>query len=140
MDSAVKPCHATFTLRPAVVLVGCGIRRGGGGVQLRDAAHTKDGDCTAQTGGRCLLLRDVKENFCGGACPVGNACLHPGGRCRYGQAATNGMCNLYNVLFCAYPSDPCGEPASPACPNNQICVPNADNQGRQCGAGPPMYP
>jgi hypothetical protein len=153
------------------------------------ACCTKDGDCSQQSGGRCLPLLQVKENFCGGAVPLGNACrydqcradadckasapagakvsacvpsgaldtwvatcvhggcrtdadcvLHAGGRCQYGQAATNGQCVLRNVFFCAYPSDPCGTLEAKPCSGGQICVPNADYQGRQCGKAPPAYP
>jgi hypothetical protein len=76
-----------------------------------------------------------------GGCRTDSDCtLHGGGRCQYGQAATNGVCSLRNVLFCAYPSDPCGNASSPACPSGMICVPNDNYQGRQCGKAPPAYP
>jgi hypothetical protein len=150
---------------------------------------TKDGDCTDKASGRCLPLRTVQENFCGGAVPQGNVCRYdlcasdadckaqtptgatvatclpsgalgnffakcayggcrtdadctknPGGRCAYGLAASNGVCSLVNVLFCAYPSDPCGEASAPACSAGMVCVPNDDYQGRKCGKAPPMYP
>jgi hypothetical protein len=150
---------------------------------------SKDGDCTQGSHGRCLPLIDVKENFCGGAVPIGNVCrydqcatdadckagmpagttvatclpsgalntldatcaygvcrtdadctLHPGGNCQYGQAATHGVCSLRNVLFCAYPSDPCGNASSQPCGSPMICVPNDNLQGRVCGQGPPQYP
>jgi len=154
------------------------------------ACCLKDADCAQQSGGRCLPLLLVKENFCGGAVPFGNACradqcrtdvdckamapvgatvstclpsgalntftatcthgacrtdadctLHPGGRCQYGQAATHGVCSLRNVLFCAYPSDPCGTPdPAKTCPTGMICVPNDNFQGRQCGQPPPAFP
>jgi hypothetical protein len=151
----------------------------------------KDADCTQPNNGRCLPLRNVKENFCGGAVPFGNVChydqcrtdadckaqmpagatvstclpsgafglfnttcvygvcrtdadcgLHPGGRCQYGLAATNGVCSLRNVLFCAYPSDPCqvANNVSTGCTQGKICVPTASYQGRECGAPAPMYP
>ena len=150
-----------------------------------------DADCTQATNGRCLPLLDVKENFCGGAIPLGNVCrydqcrtdadctaqapagatvstcvpsgafglydatcvyggcrtdadcsLYPGGSCQYGQAATNGVCSLRNVLFCAYPSDACQvtNNATTGCPAGKICVPKSSYQGRECGAPPPEYP
>ena len=151
----------------------------------------KEADCTQSTNGRCLPLLDVKENFCGGAIPLGNVCrydqcrgdadctaqapagatvsacvpsgafglynatcvyggcrtdadcsLHPGGSCQYGQAATNGVCSLRNVLFSAYPSDSCQvtNNATTGCPSGKICVPKSSYQGRECGAPPPEYP
>jgi hypothetical protein len=151
----------------------------------------KDADCTQSTNGRCLPLLDVKENFCGGAVPLGNVCrydqcrgdadctaqapagatvstcvpsgafglynatcvyggcrtdadcgLHPGGSCQYGQAATNGVCSLREVLFCAYPSDSCQvvNNTTTGCPSGKICVPKSSYQGRECGAPPPEYP
>jgi hypothetical protein len=151
----------------------------------------KDADCTQSMNGRCLPLLDVKENFCGGAIPLGNACrydqcradadcaaqapagatvsacvpsgafglynatciyggcradadcsLHAGGSCQYGQAATNGVCSLRNVFFCAYPSDSCqvANNATTGCPAGKICVPKSNYQGRECGAPPPAYP
>jgi len=37
---------------------------------------SKDGDCAQGSHGRCLPLIDVKQNFCGGAFPFGNACAY----------------------------------------------------------------
>jgi hypothetical protein len=47
----------------------------------------KDADCAqaGSTNGRCLPLIDVKENFCGGAVPTGNAC-------RYDQCRADADC------------------------------------------------
>ena len=149
------------------------------------------GACTQSTTGRCLPLWNVKENYCGGAIPLGNVCrydqcqtdadcnaqapagatvstcvpsgafglfnatcvyggcrtdadcgLSPGGTCQYGLAATNGVCSLRNVLFCAYPSDACqvANNATTGCPQGKICVPKSSYQGRECGAPPPAYP
>jgi hypothetical protein len=53
-------------------------------------------------------------------------------------ADTGGACSVRNVLFCAYPSDPCS--ATSGCTFPMICVPNDDYQGRRCGKGLPMYP
>jgi hypothetical protein len=150
-----------------------------------------DSDCaqTSATNARCLPLIDVKENYCGGAIPVGNVCrsdqcradadckatavagatvwtclpagafglynaacvsgicrtdadctVHAGGHCQYGQAATKGVCSLHNVLFCAYPTDACGNSDSPPCGGGLTCVPNDNFQGRQCGQSPPQFP
>jgi hypothetical protein len=76
----------------------------------------------------------------GGCRTDGDCTLHAGGRCQYGQAATNGVCALRNVLYCAYPSDPCGNADSSPCTGGMICVPNDNYQGRQCGKAPPAYP
>jgi hypothetical protein len=75
-----------------------------------------------------------------GVCRTDADCmLHSGGRCQFGLANPNGMCSLSDVLYCAYPSDPCqtsGNFMGNAC----YCVPNANDQGQQCGKAPPMYP
>ena len=119
-----------------------------------------DSDCVAQkpagaTVATCLPAgalvdafnsnRDSRYNAtCAyGVCRTDADCtLHPGGQCTFGLAATGGKCSLVDVLFCAYPSDPCqGNGFSQtACGGAGYCVPNANNQGRQCGQGPPAYP
>ncbi len=68
-----------------------------------------------------------------GACRTNADCTkHPGGTCQYGLAAPFGRCVFDDVLFCAYPSDPC--PAQ-ACASLMKCYPNDDDQGRSCGQG-----
>jgi hypothetical protein len=151
---------------------------------------SKDGDCTQSGKGRCLPLYRVKDNYCGGAIPLGNVCRydqcktdvdcrasqpvalplsacvpsgafglytntcvrgvcrvdadcaqHPGGRCLYGLAPTNGVCSLLNVFSCAYATDACGDGKTcPADAAGPVCVPKADLQGRECGLPPPMFP
>jgi hypothetical protein len=158
-----------------------------------------DADCaqTGKTTPRCLPHRDVAQDFCGGAQPVGNVCsydqcsvdfdcnsgkpagamvatclpagalvdrfnsdraslynavcgygvcrtdadctLHPGGQCQFGLVNPNGMCSLSDVLYCAYPSDPC-QTSDNFMGNACYCVPTANDQGQQCGKAPPMYP
>jgi hypothetical protein len=106
-----------------------------------------DADCKAQTPigatvATCLPsgIFDHYNTACAyGVCRTDADCTkHPGGSCEYGLAATNGVCSLNDVLFCAYPSDPCQ--TTTGCDNGMICVPNADYQGRECGKPPPAYP
>ncbi|HVU02285.1 MAG TPA: hypothetical protein VHE30_11060 [Polyangiaceae bacterium] len=106
-----------------------------------------DADCTQKPAGAsvavCLPAGALGTYFAQcvyGGCRTNADCTaHPGGVCTYGQGPTNGACSLVNELYCAYPSDPCGN-AGQDCPSPKICVPKADYQGRECGAGPPMYP
>ncbi len=77
-----------------------------------------------------------------GGCRTDADCtLHPGGQCSYGNAAThNGMCDLRQVFFCAYPSDPC-QGANTGCQAFLfLCLPQENYQGRICSAPPPEYP
>ena len=110
-----------------------------------------DSDCNVQTLTRATVATCAPPGAFGlynsacvyGGCRTDADCAqHPGGKCQYGLAATNGVCNLRNVLFCAYPSDPCqtGANGTTGCPGSMICVPNTDYQGRQCGEPPPTYP
>jgi hypothetical protein len=77
-----------------------------------------------------------------GVCRVDADCaLHPGGRCVYGLAPTNGTCSLLDVLSCAYANDPCGDgKACPADAAGPLCVPKPNLQGRECGLPPPQFP
>jgi hypothetical protein len=120
-----------------------------------------DSDCVSQkpagaTVATCLPPGALEDDFnsnrdsrynatCAyGVCRTDADCtLHPGGQCTYGLAATGGKCSLVDVLFCAYPSDPCQGNGftQTACEGGPgWCVPNADGQGRECGEGPPAYP
>jgi hypothetical protein len=111
-----------------------------------------DADCKAQTPTGATVATCLPSGAFGryntacvyGGCRTDADCTkHPGGQCQYGLAATNGVCNLNDVLFCAYPSDPCQTGANgttTGCANGMICVPNADYQGRECGKPPPAYP
>jgi hypothetical protein len=79
-----------------------------------------------------------------GGCRTDADCtLHPGGTCELGLAAThNGMCDLRQVLFCAYPTDPC-QARYGSCPQNAgplVCAPEESYQGRHCVPAPPAYP
>lgn len=108
---------------------------------------TTDADCTKKptgaTVGTCLPSGALGTYFarCAyGGCRTSADCTkHPGGVCSYGLGPTNGACSLIDVLFCAYPSDPCGNPGQ-TCPSGMVCAPSADYQGRACNQGPPMYP
>jgi hypothetical protein len=117
-----------------------------GNACLYDQCKT-DADCQAAAGApitTCLpsgALDTFSATCTSGGCRTDADCtLHAGGRCLYDQAATNGVCALRNVLYCAYPTDPCGAANAPTCPSGMICVPNDNYQGRQCGKPPPMYP
>jgi hypothetical protein len=110
-----------------------------------------DTDCKAQAPAGATVSTCVPSGAFGlfnatcvhGACRTDADCgLHPGGRCQYGLAATNGVCSLRNVLYCAYPSDPCqvGSNGSTGCTQGKICVPTSSYQGRECGAPPPAFP
>jgi len=110
-----------------------------------------DADCTAQAPAGATVATCVPSGAFGlynsaciyGGCRTDADCTrHPGGQCQYGLAATNGVCNLVDVLFCAYPNDPCqtGTNGTTGCVGDMICVPDADYQGRQCGKPPPAYP
>jgi hypothetical protein len=115
-----------------------------GNTCLYDQCAT-DADCKAgmpagATVATCLpAIQGRQTTVCAyGACRTHADCTkHPGGACTYGLGPTHGQCSLVDVLFCAYPSDPC--PAQ-ACTFPMVCVPNDNYQGRQCGQGPPMYP
>ncbi len=107
-----------------------------------------DQDCKANTPAGASVATCLPSGALGvfsatcayGVCRTDADCTkHPGGSCQYGLAATNGVCSLVDVLFCAYPSDPCGT-AGHDCASPLVCVPNSDYQGRQCGQGPPEYP
>jgi hypothetical protein len=77
-----------------------------------------------------------------GGCRTDADCtLHAGGKCTYGNAAThNGMCDLRQVFFCAYPSDPC-QGTNTGCQTFLfLCLPQENYQGRVCSAPPPAYP
>jgi hypothetical protein len=121
-----------------------------GNVCRYDQCRT-DADCTAQAPAGATISSCVPSGAFGlynatciyGGCRTDADCLsHPGGSCKYGEAATNGVCSLRNVLFCAYPSDSCQvtNNATTGCPSGKICVPKSNYQGRECGAPPPEYP
>ncbi|HXI54471.1 MAG TPA: hypothetical protein VNO55_00300 [Polyangia bacterium] len=85
-------------------------------------------------------LNHVNAGCVYGGCRTDADCTRsPGGRCAYALADTGGACVVRNVLFCAYPNDPCSM-TSGCSPPAMICVPNPDYQGRRCGKGLPMYP
>ena len=76
-----------------------------------------------------------------GGCRTDADCTQSaGGKCLYGNAATHGtMCDLRQVFYCAYPSDPC-QGRNDGCTGLLICLPEENYQGRRCAMGPPMYP
>ena len=75
----------------------------------------------------------------GGCRTDGDCTKFAGGHCSYALADTGGACVVRDVLFCAYPNDPCSMGGS-GCTFPMICVPNDDYQGRRCGKGLPMFP
>lgn len=109
---------------------------------------TTDADCTQKPAGAnvatCLPSGALGTYFakCAyGGCRTNADCTqHPGGVCSYGLGPTNGACSLVDVLFCAYPSDPCGNPGQNCASPGMVCAPNTDYQGRACAQGPPAYP
>ena len=124
----------------------------GGAVPVGNECHydgcTKDSDCGQPSAGATVVtcVPAGALGFFTAACVLGgcrtdaDCTQHADGRCLFGLAAThNGMCDLRQVLFCAYPSDPC-QGASVGCTQNLICVPNEDYQGQHCGPRPPQYP
>jgi hypothetical protein len=130
---------------PRTSFPGCGGAIPQGNACVYDECAT-DADCKAAlpagaTVATCLpsgALGGLTAACAYGACRTHADCTkHPGGACQYGLGPTHGQCVLIDVLFCAYPSDPC--PAQ-ACSTGMLCVPNDNYQGRQCGPGPPMYP
>jgi hypothetical protein len=107
-----------------------------------------DADCTAKmpagaTVAICAPAGALNHDSAGcvyGGCRTDADCTRsPGGRCSYALADTGGACVVRNVLFCAYPNDPCTMTGG-CSPPAMICVPSADYQGRRCGKGLPMYP
>jgi hypothetical protein len=129
----------------------CGGAQPFGNACVYEACHT-DSDCRAQMPPGATVSTCVPPGALGffvsmcihGGCRTDTDCaLHPGGRCLFGLAAThNGMCDLRQVLYCAYPSDPC-QPGPDACSGSSSilrCLPNEDYQGRHCAPGPPQYP
>ena len=113
------------------------------------SACAADADCLAATPAGATASVCVPSGAFGlfgakciyGGCRTDADCtLHPGGTCQYGNAAThNGMCDLRQVFFCAYPSDPCQGNAT-GCQIPQICLPEETYQGRHCAPGPPQFP
>jgi hypothetical protein len=117
-----------------------------GNVCVYDQCAT-DADCKAgmpagSTVAMCLpsgaLGRSPHAECVYGVCRTNADCTaHANGVCQVGYAAPHGQCVYDDVLFCAYPSDPC--PAQ-ACSFPMTCAPNDNLQGRQCSQGWPMYP
>jgi hypothetical protein len=109
-----------------------------------------DADCLPSTPQGATLAACVPAGALGlytaaciyGGCRTDQDCtLHPGGECRFGEAATHGTCDRRRVLFCAYPSDPCGSDSDcQQAGSFQVCVPEESYQGRHCAPAPPMYP
>jgi hypothetical protein len=130
---------------PRTSLPGCGGAIPLGNACSYDACAT-DADCKAgmpagATAAVCVPAGAFGRTYAAcayGVCRTSADCtVHPGGVCQYGLAAPHGQCVFKDVLFCAYPSDPC--PAL-ACATPLECFPNDDDQGRQCSQGLPRYP
>ena len=113
-------------------------------------ACASDADCNSQrpsgaTVSACLpagaLGRYTATCIHGGCRTDADCTLHPGGQCRFGEAATHGTCDRRNVFFCAYPTDSCQSNAQ--CQDSGtffLCLPEENYQGRHCAPPPPMYP
>jgi hypothetical protein len=128
----------------------CGGALPQGNVCRYDQCRT-DADCKALAPAGATVSACVPSGAFGlfnatcvyGGCRTDADCgFSPGGTCQYGLAATNGVCSLRNVFFCAYPSDACQvvDNAPTGCLQGKICVPKSTYQGRECGAPPPAYP
>jgi hypothetical protein len=132
--------------------LGCGGARPFGNGCLYDACTT-DADCAAGKPAGATVAACIPTGALGlhtatciyGGCRTDADCtLHPGGSCQFGLAATHdGACDLRQVLYCGYPTDPC-QARYGSCPTDAgpgpVCVPEESYQGRRCVPPPPAYP